>query len=152
MQFLQLKSCSQDLRHCCCFCRRNMRFNSCTAETHLFLPRYKSVLTTYTTTRIVLLVHIAICHRTLSETESQGSPVFHISLRVLDSFDILPYQKYQLFSFPTERPLVEVFQSRIKFFFHWKPHYKEKRETENRYRLTRIVGLGQWRTFGPRRT
>ena len=67
---------------------------------------YISVLAMYTTTRIVLFVHIAICHRTLSE--SQGSPGLEFSLLYLphnfDSFYTLPHQKYRLSSFPMERP------------------------------------------------
>ena len=67
----------------------------------------KHVLVSYTTTRIVLLVHIHVCHRTLSK--NQGCSVFHCSIRVLSTL-FAPYFWFLLCSAPSEVSTV--------FFFH----------------------------------
>ena len=122
MQFLQLKSCSQDLL-ACCFCRRNMRCNSCTVaqlRTFFLCKQLHSVLAMYTTTRIVLLVHIAICHTehwVKAKVAQCSMSRLEFSILYLphtfDSFYTLPHQKYRLSSFfPWNDPL----EVGIKFF------------------------------------
>ena len=146
MQFLHLKSCSQDLCPCCCCGRRIYEmslyaFHFSDVVLHSWDPSFRA--TSFKIKRVLARIQppgsycscLHVCHRTL--TKSQSRRVFHCSIRVLSTlFASYFWFLIVIHSVTLEVPTVlffhetaplKVIQSRNhNFYFHWKPRYKTK--------------------------